>query len=686
VVRPESKEWLEHSREEVTRILIQGLSDMGYHESAKMLSRESGFELEGPTVAAFRQAVLSGEWAEAEALLFGSDSFDAGGGVSIPGAAGAKSIDSTLKHYRGYTQGLTLTDGANKDQMLFWLRQQKYLELLEKRDISRALAVLRWELRPLRHDVEQLHALSSLVMCASAEDVKSQARWDGAEGASRSQLLSELSRCISASVMIPEHRLAELLHEVKAGWIQKCMVHNTDESPSLYVNHECDPENFPTDLSLVLHDHTDEVWYLSFSHDGMKLATASKDQTVIIYELPSFKLLHSLPHEEAGVCYVAWSPDDSKLITCTREGDNTARIWDMNTGSAISSLSHFQYPVTAAAWAPDGESFVIGSQDPAHALSVWSNDDEMIYKWKEDRLRVYDLALSPDGRRLVVLADTRILVFDFITREKLADYRGDNIRMTSVSISKDSRTMLVGMNPDRLQMMDIETGQIIQEYQGQSQKTYMIRSEFGGANENFIISGSEGQPKPKCCLPFYSWKAANGHLDSRSYIWRATGTTGAPGPLIATLEGHRPGCVNAVTWHPKDPGIIASAGDDNRVRMYGPNSHKSIYLDMLWLIDTQIFDDESPDEANHRIVGEFKRIFYSMTFAITDMLVLYCGAMGFELDATIHVQFDDSNVRLWRPELPEKTIIHVEAYSIVHLEDLRQKDAAIPVILHLYGV
>jgi hypothetical protein len=36
-------------------------------------------------------------------------------------------------------------------------------------------------------------AMSSLMMCLSAEDLKKQAHWDGAQGHSRQQLLSELS-------------------------------------------------------------------------------------------------------------------------------------------------------------------------------------------------------------------------------------------------------------------------------------------------------------------------------------------------------------------------------------------------------------------------------------------------------------------------------------------------------------
>ena len=47
-----------HDREEVTRILIQSLTDLGYHSAAGALCKESGFQLEGPTVAAFRTSAI----------------------------------------------------------------------------------------------------------------------------------------------------------------------------------------------------------------------------------------------------------------------------------------------------------------------------------------------------------------------------------------------------------------------------------------------------------------------------------------------------------------------------------------------------------------------------------------------------------------------------------------------------
>lgn len=139
-----------HDREEITRLLIQALGDLGYRDSANRLVQESGYELEGPMVAAFRHAILDGEWSEAEALLFGSrrPADDDGGGVSIN--------DGASEQY----DGLVLAEGVDKNLLRFRLRRQKYLELLEERDHSGALTVLRQELTPLHQDVAQLHILS----------------------------------------------------------------------------------------------------------------------------------------------------------------------------------------------------------------------------------------------------------------------------------------------------------------------------------------------------------------------------------------------------------------------------------------------------------------------------------------------------------------------------------------------
>ncbi|KAK4690587.1 vacuolar protein sorting-associated protein 1, partial [Lecanoromycetidae sp. Uapishka_2] len=88
------------------------------------------------------------------------------------------------------------------------------------------------------------------------------------------------------------------------------------------------------------------------------------------------------------------------------------------------------------------------------------------------------------------------------------------------------------MADDEVQLIDIETAEIVRRFLGQKQRSCVIRSCFGGADENLIISGSEEN-----------------------------------GTLIETLEGHVTGCVNAVAWNTANPGMFASAGDDTKVRI-----------------------------------------------------------------------------------------------------------------------
>ena len=140
-----------HDREEVTRLLIQGLDDLGYHSAANRLSQESGYEVESPIVVAFRNALLHGQWLEAESLLFGVDSEADGGGVSIS------------KGHSPRLAGLKFIENADCDGMRFMIRQQKYLELLETGDTGRGVMVLRNELQPLHYDADRLAFLSKYV-------------------------------------------------------------------------------------------------------------------------------------------------------------------------------------------------------------------------------------------------------------------------------------------------------------------------------------------------------------------------------------------------------------------------------------------------------------------------------------------------------------------------------------------
>ncbi|KAK1453768.1 WD domain-containing protein [Colletotrichum melonis] len=503
-----------HDREEVTRILIQALSDMGYQGAAESVSKDSGYELESPTVAAFRSAVVSGEWGEAEELLFGA-------------------VMSEDRSQPG--NGLVLAPGSDRNVMRFWLRQQKFLELLEQRDTSRALMVLRTELTPLYQDTQKLHFLSSLLMCQSTEDLKAKAEWDGAHGQSRKVLLSELSKCISPSVMLPENRLAVLLQQVKQSQIDSCLWHTTASSPSLYSDHYCERSHFPTDVALELTDLTGEVWQVLFSHDGQRLAACGSGEAVVIWDLPSFSVSQILRPHAQGVGGLSWSPDDSMIVTCSQ--DKYARLWDTTTGELVMKLERFEEPASGCVWAADSKTFVTGSLDKQHGLRTWSISGEMMCEWGKKH-RVQDICGSPDGHWLVAVDDEqKIHVYNAFTRE------------LEYEMEVKSRPTCDG----ELQLIDLVNRTSVQKFLGHTGGDFIIRSAFGGANESFVVSGSE---------------------DGNILIWHKNS-----GAAVERLEGHQPR-TNAVTWNPADPCMLASCGDDGKVKIWS-NKTRSTALRSL---------------------------------------------------------------------------------------------------------
>ncbi|KAF4445577.1 hypothetical protein F53441_10709 [Fusarium austroafricanum] len=503
-----------HDREEVTRLLIQALSDMGYRTAADNVSQESGYELESPTVAGFRTAVLSGSWPMAEDLL---------GGASF--------------ETEGQGNGLVLAPGADCNAMKFWLRQQKFLELLEQRDTSRALIVLRSELTPLSHDTGKLHFLSGLLMCRSVEDLMTKADWDGANGQSRKMLLSELSKCISPSVMLPENRLAVLLEQVKQSQIDTCLYHTEALSPSLYSDHFCDRRNFPTEVALELSDMSEEIWQVQFSHDGSKIAACGASEQVMIWDTHTFKVLEVLGGHEGGVGNIAFSPDDSLILCCSRDGH--ARLWATHGGNLIRKFPRFAEPVSGCVWANDSRSFVVGTLDPNYSLRTLNVDTSEQSDWGKKH-RVQDLCGSPDGRWLVAVDNFHTIhVYNAITLELEFDMEL-KARPTSVSISQDSRHLLVNRSDGEAQLIDLLTRNSVQKFFGHTGGDYLIRCSFGGANESFVLSGSE---------------------DGNILIWHKN--TGA---AVERLHGHVPRC-NAVAWNPTDSYMLASCGDDGRLKM-----------------------------------------------------------------------------------------------------------------------
>jgi WD repeat-containing protein 26 len=148
--------------------------------------------------------------------------------------------------------------------------------------------------------------------------------------------------------------------------------------------------------------------------------------------------------------------------------------------------------VSSSVWAPDGETFVTGCLDKERNLCQWNLSGELVYDWGRTH-RIQDLAVSPNGHRLVAMDNSNhIHVYNFVTRE--LEYEMDiKVNLSSVSISQDSRCLLILTTDGEARMIDLDTRETLRFFRsGEKGGENVIKAAYGGANESFVITGSEG--------------------------------------------------------------------------------------------------------------------------------------------------------------------------------------------------
>jgi WD40 repeat protein len=115
-----------------------------------------------------------------------------------------------------------------------------------------------------------------------------------------------------------------------------------------------------------------------------------------------------------------------------------------------------------------------------------------MFDWHRSH-RIQDLAVSPNGQYLVAMEnETHIHVYNFMTRDLVYELDMKS-KMGSVSISQNSRHLLVNKLDGEAQLLDLDTREIMVCYpNGEKGNEYAIRASFGGANESFVVIGSLG--------------------------------------------------------------------------------------------------------------------------------------------------------------------------------------------------
>ncbi len=151
-------------------------------------------------------------------------------------------------------------------------------------------------------------------------------------------------------------------------------------------------------LKTVFRGHDDVVFAISFSPDFKRLASASFDKTVRVWDLTAEKEAIAFKGHSDFVYDVAFSPDGKFLASASK--DRTSRLIDLNTGDSKFTFSGMNEDVLTVAFSGDGKKVVTsGFEARLHWWDPQTGKREKLTSGHS--VATNEVVFSKDGSKLV---------------------------------------------------------------------------------------------------------------------------------------------------------------------------------------------------------------------------------------------------------------------------------------------
>ena len=231
--------------------------------------------------------------------------------------------------------------------------------------------------------------------------------------------------------------------------------------------------------------HADTVYAISWSPDGTRIASASYDKTVQVWDAAGGHPFTYNGHS-SWVWVVRWSPDGTRIASAG--GDKTVQVWDALRGNHLYTYTGHTGSVFTLAWSPDSKYLASAGADGT--VQVWNaTNGNAIYTYQPYASPlIWTISWSPDGSRIASAgSDHTVQLWDAVDGGHLFVYYGHSDTVYSVAWSPNGKRIVSAGEAHVAQVWDAADGGNASLYSGHSEA---IRSVAWASDNKRIASAS----------------------------------------------------------------------------------------------------------------------------------------------------------------------------------------------------
>ena len=285
----------------------------------------------------------------------------------------------------------------------------------------------------------------------------------------------------------------------------------------------------------------EQIKSVSFSPDGKYIATAGKDDTVILWSSLGEKkwtkkgIQREVADSVKTMNFVTFSPDGQKIVAA--EGDGTVTLWDIS-GNQRSSFKASTTNFKSLSFSPDGQKIATADEEQAR---LWDLSGKKIAEFIGHKGRVNSISFSPNGQQIATAGyDGTVRLWEVSGKQlkQFIAHKGQEV--LSLSLSPDGKYIATSAkdNIARLWNLSEQDSVKLEGHQGS-----VLNLSFSRDGKSIATTSDDGTVR----------------------LWDLSGKP------ITTLQGHR-GAVSSASFSP-DGKYLVTAGADNTARIWNLSKH-----------------------------------------------------------------------------------------------------------------